>query len=614
MMRVAVLIFLAGCATSAKSGTPATLTGIVHCDVGSTTSATIEVRLVGAVSTLTLTDTQGHYHFEAVPPGRYLIAARAADTRESEVDAAVDVAPGAVTTAPPLTLTPAGSVSGRITIANAKTGNGGITVTLDGTDIAVSTDDAGDFKLQGVALGAYRLRAQKLSVGGRTLRGVVVTFAHDTAIGTLDITPGVSADFNHPPQFKASAIAVTPYSPQPGSAAEPLPLVLPAGEVARYDTIALAAPSSDADGDAITYFWTATAGTLDRTDQAQVSWTVSAASAQSATIAVRIVDERSASNQLTTQLAIDDAQALSADLGDSDVLYAYRLFSGDFHVLQLDLASGVVRELARVASLTDPTPQHIGAFVHLVTDGDGALHHLFFRPGDTPVERVTGGNERGFAAGAVLVQSHGAGATVGWAYDPATDLGQQILTCGTSGCGAVAGSRGTVAAFINRTSDNLVSLVDVTTGKTDSAKAPSDVGDTLLIGNGTVICSDVAPGDGRVARNDINEISVVAQGTSQSVYSGLYDVFLGGFDGDLFGFTEQQYREVYAPETAYLYRRSSRAKTPVDTPDIAANVFAYDRVLGIANARVVLRRYSRADWLKDPNRTHYQLVQESTPP
>ena len=609
-----LLVVAVACVKTAKPSTPATLTGIVHCAVGLYQSANIKVRLVGAVSTLTLADNQGNYRFEGVTPGHYLLSASADATREGEVEVGIDVAPDADTMAPELSLTPSGSVSGRITIAGAQSGNGGVAVTLDGSDFAVSTDDSGAFTLPRVAVGTYRLRAQKLGVGGRTLRGLMVRYAQDSNAGTLEITPGISAEFNHPPQFSKRAIDMTRYRPQPGSSALPLPLTLPEGQVARYDTIALSAPAIDADGDALTYFWTVTAGALDRTDQAQVSWTVNAASAQSATVAVRIVDERSASNQLTAQVAIEDAQALSADLGDNDVVYAYRIFSGDFHVLQLDLASGAVQELATVASLSDPAPQHLGGFIHLVTDADGALHHFFFRPGETPVERTTGGNERGVAAGALLVQSQSASATVGWGYDPSSDSGRQLFTCGSAGCGAVAGSRGTVAAFINRSAGNVINLFDVASGAQSSATAQGDVGGSILVGNASVICSDVGSGSGRSVRNNVREISISGHGFSSAIYAGLYDVFLGGFDGDFFGFTEQQYREVYAPETAYLYRRSTHVKSAVDTPEVTANVFAYDRVLGIANGRVLLRRYTRADWLKDTNRTHYQVVQEPTPP
>jgi hypothetical protein len=603
-----LLILLVACSKPAAVAPPAELAGLVHCD----TPVAIQVSVTGAITQTITADTTGHYRFSALPVGHYVVSATAPSMRETEADVGVDLAAGAQVSAPDLTLTPAGTVTGRITISGQSSGNGGITVTLDGTDLAVATDDSGAFALSRVAVGTYRLQAQKIAVGGRSLRNLVVAYAHTSDIGTLDITPGISADFNHPPGFTVTAIGATPYCVQPGSTPVPLPLNLPAGEVARYDTVVLSAPSQDPDGDAITYFWTVTAGTLDRTDQDTVSWTVDSQAAASATVAVRIVDERSASNQLTTQMSIVDAQALSADATDTDVVYAYRVFSSDFHILQLDFASGAVSDLAQVSSLSDPTPQHVGDFIHIVTDADGSPHHFFFRPGDAPSERSPGGNERGLSAGGLLVQSQGGGATVGWGYDPASDSARQLFTCGSAGCGSVAGARGSVAAFVERDVTNTINLFDVASGALLTSSAPGDVGDTLLVSPGSVIYSDVAPGNGRTARNNVDQL-IVGAGTSTQLYAGLYDVFVGGYDGDLFGFTEQPYREVYAPETAFLFRRSTLTKSSVDTADAVANVFAYDEIPGIASGRVILRRYPRADWLRDANLTHYQLVQEPAP-
>jgi hypothetical protein len=572
------------------------------------TLAGVKVVLEGEFTNVTETDETGSYAFAGVPPGRYTLRASFGEfTREGEVTTAIEPVSGENLSAPTLTLTPAGGLKGRATLGGKQSGNLGIRVSIDGTDLVTTTDDAGRFSLARVPVGSYRVRVEKSDFGGRTLRGVEVKFSETVDMGTLDITQGVFSDFNNPPAFSFPAIQVTRYQVTPGSSLTPLPLDIGGTEVARFDTLRLDAPATDLDGDRLTYFWSVTAGTLDRTDVDSVLWTVDDDAALSATITVRVVDERSASAYQSADLQIIDAQAMSGRFVGTHAVYSYRRFSGKWRVLDFDFATGTLTAVGELSSLDDPRVAKVGDFyvASPFVDGDRAL--FFWQQGQTPAARTVDGSGRGLPLGNKYARTKNVGGkTRIIAYDPATNASADLFDCGSATCGELMTTRDDFVVTLARSADQLTSTIvgyNAATAEKQSFVSANGVGDLVRTDGVSIVHSDAPPGFGRSSRNSIVR-SRFPTGGGGDVYLGLYDVFVGGFDGRYVGFTEQEYRVVYAPEVAYLYDTDTNTKSRIDPHE----GFAYDQVCDLAGGRVMVRRYSRNDWLRDDQRTHFELT------
>lgn len=572
------------------------------------TLAGVKVVLEGEFTNVTETDETGAYTFAGVPPGRYTVRASFGEfTREGEVTTAIEPVSGESVTAPPLTLTPAGALKGRATLGGKPSGNLGIRVSIDGTDLVTTTDDSGRFSLARVPTGTYRVRVEKSDFGGRTLRGVELKFSETTDMGTLDIMQGVFSDFNNPPTFTFPSIQMTRYQATPGSTLTPLPLDIGGTEVARFDTLRLDAPATDLDGDRLTYFWSVSAGTLDRTDVESVLWTVNDDVALSATITVRVVDERSASAYQSADLQIIDAQAMSGRFVGTHAVYSYRRFSGRWRVLDFDFATGALAVVGDLSSLDDPRVAKIGDFYAAspFVDGDRAL--FFWQNGQTPAARVVDGSGRGLPMSNKYARSKNVGGkTRVIAYDPATDSSADLFDCGSASCGDLVTTRGDFVVTVARSADQFTSTIvgyDAATADKQSFVSANGVGEFVRTDGVSIVHSDAPPGFGRSSRNSIVR-SRFPMGGGGGVYFGFYDVFVGAFDGRFIGFTEQEYRVVYAPEVAYLYDTDTNTKSRIDPHQ----GFAYDQVCDMAGGRVMVRRYSRNDWLRDDQRTHFELT------
>ncbi len=612
MKLLSVMLLCAACSPKKFTATPSLLYGTVHATLGDSShnvaAANLQLTPNGALASEgdfhAVAALDGTYSFGNLPSGSYVLSASVPSTIEGTVSESVDVS--GTTKATDLVLAPAGSITGIITVSGVPAG--GARVSLDDTTLVAATDDNGRFLLSHVGVGAVRLRAEKVDVaGGRLLRNLTIDYDHTTDIGALDITPGVSANFNHPPAFAADSITLTPFQAAVGTQMTPLPIDLAANEAGRYDTITLHATAADADGDTVSYFWSVDAGTLDHTDTDTVHWSVDSATANQATLAVRVTDDRSGANQLTSVVNIVDLQTLSADFNGASAVYAYRRFGGTFRILQYDFASAALSAIADVPSLDDPQPILVGDYIHFVADPDGSTHHYFVQPGGTASERTPGGDEVGVAGNGRLVQSKLVGGVrVGWAYDPVKDSSSVLFNCGPIDCGNVVSSDGMHTVFVSRETGIDIFLYDTGSQTLDHVNEVSNVGASVLGDATQTVFADVIPGDERGERNDVILQDMTGLGGKQ-VYSGAYSVLIGAFDGDAFGFSEQSYREILAPETSFFFRISTGLRSSADT-DLATNtLFAYDQVQRIANSTAVVRRYSRADWLKAANLTHYQL-------
>jgi hypothetical protein len=580
------------------------------------TVAGVKIVLDGEFTNVSETDDSGAFRFEGVPAGKYTVRASYGDfTREGEVTTSIDAPAGQTVAVPQLTLTPAGAIKGRATLGGKQTGNLGVRVSIDGTDLVTTTDDAGNFYLARVPVGSYRVRLEKSDFGGRTKRGVDVKFQETTDMGTLDITAGVFADFNNPPTFDNPTIAMTRYQRAPMTALDPLPLDIAGTEVARFDTVQLSAPATDLDGDRLTFFWSVSAGTLDHTDSDTVLWTVNDDAALSATVTVRVVDERSASAYLSADLTVVDAQTLSGRIVGDHAIYAYRRFSGTWRVLDYTFTTKALAAVGDFASLDDPLVAKVGDYYVATPFNDGDRQVFAWKAGDMPAARTVDGDAA--SRGLPMLTRYArlktvAGKTAVIAYDPAADTSAPLFDCGSQSCGDLAATHGDFVVTVLRSPDGTMNTLfgyDAQKAVLQSFVASGAVGDRIRTDGVAVVNTDVPPGFGRSQRNAIDRSRFPA-GAAAQVYVGFYDVFVGAYDGRFVGFTEQEYRVVYAPEKAYLYDVLKNQKLQVDTND----AYAYDDVPDLGAGRALIRRYTHNDWLKDNGRTHYQLCTFGLPP
>lgn len=113
----------------------------------------------------TATQKDGSYSFSDLEPGTYTVYAASSYSAEKAVCTNVVVNASENTIAETLHLTATGSITGKITLDNATTGNTGFVVFVAGTSFMAITDDAGNFTISGVPAGSgYQVVAMKGSV------------------------------------------------------------------------------------------------------------------------------------------------------------------------------------------------------------------------------------------------------------------------------------------------------------------------------------------------------------------------------------------------------------------------------------------------------------------
>ena len=100
----------------------------------------------------TKTSADGSYSFNSVTPGTYTIYASSQNTSQGAVQTNVSVSADNTITASDLKLTATSTISGKITIDNKATGNGGILVFVSSTSFMAITGDDGSFVISNVPL------------------------------------------------------------------------------------------------------------------------------------------------------------------------------------------------------------------------------------------------------------------------------------------------------------------------------------------------------------------------------------------------------------------------------------------------------------------------------
>ena len=192
---------------------------------GVTDASGIAVTLTGPASGATTTAADGGYAFSGLPAGTYAVTAASAASREGQATVTVTVGADPAQ-APDLTLTPVGTVAGKVTLG-AATGNAGITVVVRGAEGGAVgyTDDAGNYAVSGAPLGAVTVEATRpgFQVGtadtGPVTWGDTVT-APDLALAPAPGGSGSLGTFSGTVQLlgqaDSSGIKVSSAAPPPG--------------------------------------------------------------------------------------------------------------------------------------------------------------------------------------------------------------------------------------------------------------------------------------------------------------------------------------------------------------------------------------------------------------
>ncbi len=192
------------------------------------------------------TDPSGSYTVAGLAPGSYSLYARHGDYAGALPGVALG---GDLSATAAISLVPAGSVSGRVTVEGDR-GCEGVVVWVIGVPVWTMTDAAGEYTIEGIPMGT-----------GYT---VAATRAGCTLATWEDVTVDPGAAFTLP---AASIREVTNHPPAISSVAAEATLVDPGGSV--Y----LQCRANDADGDPLTYRWQVSAGACAPTNAWRVVWT-----------------------------------------------------------------------------------------------------------------------------------------------------------------------------------------------------------------------------------------------------------------------------------------------------------------------------------------------------
>ncbi len=194
----------------------------------------------------TTADALGHFELDGLAPGRYAVTAQAGQW--AGVCSGVTVTPRAATSIT-VDLTPTGRLTGTATRGSG-TGNTGILVWVVGTSHVAVTNDSGKYTIDSVPVGSnYTVMATApgYTVGQQT--GIAVVAATATTVPAIALV----STANHAP-------TITDMQPAGGTNA------------AKGEAVAVTVTASDADGDTLSYVWSATNGALSGSG-ATATWT-----------------------------------------------------------------------------------------------------------------------------------------------------------------------------------------------------------------------------------------------------------------------------------------------------------------------------------------------------
>ena len=164
---------------------PGSVSGVVKYEGGAAGSG-VTVSVEGGGAT-TVTDGQGAYTLSGVEAGVATLLYTGGTGYEQGRTAGLVVKAGQNTVAPDVILSKArGTISGTVVLVGNSDASG-VTVTAEGSGVAVVTGTTGAFKLDRVPVGTYSVTAVKEGYLRATKGGVAVTANHDSGVGTLTL-------------------------------------------------------------------------------------------------------------------------------------------------------------------------------------------------------------------------------------------------------------------------------------------------------------------------------------------------------------------------------------------------------------------------------------------
>jgi hypothetical protein len=167
------------------------IAGVATRGGASSGNAGISVALLGTSWSASTAD-DGSFRIDGIAPGTYSARVSIAGLAPAVV-ANVDVTAGQTTALEAIDLEPpadSATLRGRVTRGGLATGNGGISVYLEGATLLAVSDDSGAFQLSGVAPGTYTLAASTPGYALAEAHGVAVAAGQTTQVAEIDLAPG----------------------------------------------------------------------------------------------------------------------------------------------------------------------------------------------------------------------------------------------------------------------------------------------------------------------------------------------------------------------------------------------------------------------------------------
>ncbi|MDP1829260.1 MAG: carboxypeptidase-like regulatory domain-containing protein [Archangium sp.] len=155
---------------------------------GVTGASGLAVSVEGPNRASGVTAMDGTFTFQGLLPGLYRVTVSAAGTVEGSATREAAARANATTPVPPFTLTPAGDVTGTVTLAG-RTSHEGIQVVALGTGQGTVTAPDGSFTLRQLPVGSYDLLVAYTGYQAAQLTQVAVTYAMSTATSPLTLQP-----------------------------------------------------------------------------------------------------------------------------------------------------------------------------------------------------------------------------------------------------------------------------------------------------------------------------------------------------------------------------------------------------------------------------------------
>lgn len=148
----------------------------------------IEVEISGPMKVQVQTNDRGSYEAQDLLSGTYTVIARAESVKEAFTLATVIVPPeGGAVLVPQLSLTPVGTLGGRVLLASGS-GAGGVEVVVRTTGDVTTTDEQGRFSFQDVRIGVHQVLAAMPGYSTATSENLRISRGEHTLVDDLQLT------------------------------------------------------------------------------------------------------------------------------------------------------------------------------------------------------------------------------------------------------------------------------------------------------------------------------------------------------------------------------------------------------------------------------------------